>query len=67
MSTKGLRRYLLFTAPNTVGHKYFSASFDQRISAIEQAEKLKVGVGMKRWQVIDSRTGEVVAEDPGLE
>lgn len=67
MSTKGLKRFLLFTAPNVLGRKYFSASFDQRISAIEQAEKLKEGVGMKRWQVIDSRTGEVVAEDPGLD
>jgi hypothetical protein len=59
-----LKRFLLFTAPTAHGRKQYVASFNSRNDAITGAEILKSDPAM-RWQVVDTETSEVVAEDPG--
>jgi len=62
-----VKQFLLFTSSNAKERKQFVASFDSRENAIEVAEKIKPTDSAMRWQVIDSRSGKVVAEDPGSE
>ena len=59
-----IKKLLLFTAPAAGKRKNFAGSFETRDEAIEAAGKLKDGSGLW-WQVIETATGECVAQDPG--
>jgi len=58
----GLLRYLLFVTTSAWDRRLFISSFDDKDAALAVAKKLKEG-GARRWQVIDNRTNDVVAED----
>jgi hypothetical protein len=60
----GLRRFHLFVGPRAQSKKLFVASYSSSADAILAAEERKTLPEM-RWQVLDSHTSEVVAEDPG--
>jgi hypothetical protein len=62
-----VKQFLLFTSSNEKERKQFVASFDSGENAIGVAEKIKLTNSTMRWQVIDSRSGKIVAEDPGSE
>ena len=58
----GSPRYLLFVTTSAWDRRLFVSSFEDKEAALAVARKLKED-GARRWQVIDNRTNDVVAED----
>lgn len=61
-----VKRYLLFSAFSVLERKTYAGSFQSLEEALAEAAALKTRPA-GRWQVMDSQTLEVVAENPGID